>query len=264
MKAFSMWFPRIALLLLLPYPLWAGAVPARIVSLAPSITQTVRCLGAEDRLVAVTPFCDAPDRIARVPGGIVAEPEAVLGFAPDLVLSTKMTPEATRQQMKKLGLEVQVVDASSLESIRSETKRIADLLGVAASADETIAPAADGPTVALLFGADTGYSAGCGSHAHEILEAAGLRNIAADASGPWPQLGEEFLLEKDPEVLIVADYGGSKREEILAALRAHPVRRHLRAVRDGKVIVFPATAFTIPGPEALGAATKLRSAIDML
>ncbi|MEY3481643.1 MAG: Vitamin B12-binding protein, partial [Verrucomicrobiota bacterium] len=107
------------------------------------------------------------------------------------------------------------------------------------------------------------YSAGCGSHAHEILEAAGLRNIATEASGPWPQLGEEFLLEKDPDVLIIADYGGTRREEIVAKLRAHPVRKHLRAVRDGKVIVFPAAAFTVPGPDALAAAPKLRAAVDL-
>ena len=253
----------VILLLILPCPLWAGSTPSKIVSLAPSITQTVRHLGAEGRLVAVTPFCDAPASIARVTGGISADPEAVLAFAPDLVLCTTMTPAAARQQMKDLGLRVEVVDAPSLAAIRAADQHIATILGVAASAYEIPARPHDGPTVALLFGAETGYSAGCGSYAHEILEEAGLRNIAAEASGPWPQLGEEFLLEKDPHVLVIADYGGSSREEIVAKLRAHPVRRHLRAVRDGKVIVFPAAAFTVPGPDALAAGPKLRAAVDL-
>lgn len=258
--------PRFSALLLLALTcsLQAGDGPARVVSLAPSITQTLRRLGAGDRLVAVTAFCDAPRNIPRVAGGIQADPEAVLALAPDLVLCTGMTPAGTRQQLADLGLRVEVIDTPTLESIRTATKRVAELLGVSADpADETPPHPHDGPTAALLFGADTGYSAGCGSHAHEILEAAGLRNIAAEAAGPWPQLGEEFLLEKDPEVLVIADYGKGKHEEILATLRAHPVRKHLRAVQNGKVIVFPAADLTVPGPDALAAAPKLRAAVGL-
>lgn len=255
--------PRLMLMLLvLTCHLWAEDPARRVVSLAPSITQTVRNVGAEDRLVGVTSFCDANEEIARVQGGILAEPEAVLGLAPDLVLCTTMTPACTRKQMSDLGLRVEVIETPTLESIREATRRVAALMGATAPAKEILRAPAYGPSAALLFGAENGYSAGCGSHAHEILEAAGLHNIAENASGPWPQLGEEFLLREDPEVLIIADYGDSKREDILAKLRSHPVRRHLRAVRSGKVIVFPASAFSVPGPEALAAAPKLRAAID--
>ena len=255
--------PRLTLLLLvLAGQSWAGAPAMRVVSLAPSITQTVRHLGAEDRLVGITSFCDANEEIARVQGGILAEPEAVLGLAPDLVLCTTMTPAATRQQMEKLGLRVEVIETPTLQSIAAATQRIAGLVGVTAKTDAIPQTPANGPSVALLFGAETGYSAGCGSHAHEILEAAGLRNIAAEASGAWPQLGEEFLLEKDPEVLVIADYSGENRGSVLAKLRAHPVRRHLHAVREGKVVVFPVGVFSVPGPDALAAAPKLRAAIE--
>jgi len=255
--------PRLTLLLLmLAACSWAKAPARRVVSLAPSITQTLHHVGAEDRLVGVTAFCEANENIDRVQGGILAEPEAVLGLAPDLVLCTPMTPTATRAQMAKLGLRVEIVETPTLESVAAATRRIAGLVGVTAKTDAIPQAPANGPSVALLFGAETGYSAGCGSHAHEILEAAGLRNIAAEASGAWPQLGEEFLLEKDPEVLIIADYGGENREDVLAKLRAHPVRRHLRAVREGKVVVFPAGVFSVPGPDALAAAPRLRAAIE--
>lgn len=254
-----------ALLVLLPFSVRAGENPAvRVVSLAPSITQTLRHIGAENRLVGVTAFCEAPEKVARVPGGILAEPEAVLGLAPDLVLCTSMTPATTREQMAKLGLRVELADGKSLESIKAATDKVAALLGVGTTTGEISNVHAEGPSVALLFGAETGYSAGCGSHAHEILQAAGLHNIAAKGSGPWPQLSEEFLLRQDPEVLIIADYGGGERGDITAKLRAHPVRRHLRAVREGKVVVFPAGAFSVPGPEALAAAPQLRAAIDAL
>jgi iron complex transport system substrate-binding protein len=238
------------------------AAPQRLVSLAPNLTEIVVALGGTDRLIAVTPFCQAPESIQRIPGGIQPEAETVLVLEPDLVLATSMTPEPTRRQLQDLGLRVETIDAHSLADIRQAIERTADLLSAPRPATQPTARIPSGKSAALLFGADTGYSAGCGTHAHEILEAAGLHNIAAEVSGPWPQLGEEFLLSKDPDLLIVADYGRASRDGILATLRAHPVRRHLSAVKSGKVIVFPAAAFSIPGPEALGAAQKLRNVIS--
>lgn len=246
----------------------AGAVraepPQRIVSLAPNLTQMVVALGAGGSLAAVTPFCQASANIARLPGGIQPEAEAVLGLAPDLVLATSMTPTSTREQLARLGLRVEVINADSLGGIREAQQKLADLLEVAAPMLPEAAKPAPGKSVALLFGADTGYSAGCGTHAHEILEAAGLRNIAAEAGGPWPQLGEEFLLAADPDVIIVADYGGAKREEVLQVLQRHPVRRHLAAVRAGRVVVFSAPVFSVPGPAALDAAAALRAEVEKL
>ncbi len=241
----------------------AAEVPRDVVSLAPNLTQMVTALGAADRLLAVTPFCEGPAAARRLPGGLQPEPEEVFALSPALVLTTSMTPETTRRQLVDLGLRVEVVDAATLDGIRRAMTRLSDLLGVT---DRVRPPVAEAPveqkSAVLLFGADTGYSAGRGTHAHEILEAAGLRNLAADAGGPWPQLGEELLLAADPDILIVADYGSSTREQVLSSLRAHPVRHHLTAVRLGRVFVFPAPAFSVPGPAALEAADQLRVQIQ--
>ena len=238
--------------------------PARVVSLAPNLTEMVTSLGGADRLLAVTPFCAAPHTMVRLPGGIQPEAETVLSLTPDLVLATSMTPATTRRQLQKLGLRVEVIDTHSLEDITRALNRIALLLHLpeTVASSPTATPASR--SVVLLFGAETAYSAGCGTHAHEILEAAGLKNIAAETSGPWPQLGEEFLLSLDPDLIIVADYGSSTPQDILQTLRRHPVRRHLSAVRDGRVLVFPAGAFSIPGPAALRAAPELRSRLSQL
>jgi len=240
------------------------ADPTRVVSLAPNLTQIVLSLGRGEQLTAVTPFCEAPAGITRLPGGIQPEAESVLGLEPDLVLATSMTPSATREQLARMGVRVEVIDAPSLDGIREAATKIATLLGAPQPNIPPPAAVTQQKSVALLFGADTGYSAGCGTHAHEILEAAGLRNIAADAGGPWPQLGEEFLLAADPDVIIVADYANADRESVINILRRHPVRQHLTAVRTGRVIVFPAPAFSVPGPEALQAGDSLRAEVAKL
>ena len=238
--------------------------PARVVSLAPNLTDMVLQLGARESLAGVTPFCAAPDEVPRVAGGMQPEAETILAIGPDLVLASSITPAPTLRQLRRLGIRTEVFATGSLEEIRTATARLAGIFG----RDISREPASDGVrpsrTAVLLFGADTAYSAGCGTHAHEILGAAGLHNIAAEASGPWPQLGEEFLLASDPDVIIVADYGGAKREAVLALLRGHPVRRHLRAVREDRVVVFPARAFSIPGPAALQAGQKLRDEVEKL
>lgn len=236
--------------------------PQRIVSLAPNLTAMVIALGSEERLAAVTPFCAAAESVPRLPGGLQPEAETVLGFSPDLILTSPLTPEATRQQLKKLGLRVEVMDTSSLTAIRGTMDRIAGLLELPARTPAPPAIADRGLSCALLFGADTGYSAGRGTHAHEILEAAGLHNIATDRGSPWPELGEEFLLAADPDIILVADYAGTSEDAVLAQLRAHPVRRHLTAVRRGRVLVFPAAAFSIPGPEALAAPGLITARLD--
>lgn len=242
----------------------AGDPPQRIVSLAPNLTQVVTDLGGAERLAAVTPFCEAPAEVMRLPGGIQPEAEVVLELAPDLVLATSLTPTPTRAQLTSLGVRVEVIDADSLDSIREAVVRIASLLGHAPPSSAIPAQRTADRSAVLLFGAETSYSTGCGTHAHEILEAAGLRNLAAGAGERWPQLGEEFLLAADPDVIVVADYGTADRDSVLASLRRHPVRRHLAAVREGRVVVFPAEAFSVPGPAALSASRILREEVDGL
>ena len=243
---------------------WA-VPPQRVVSLAPSLTAMVTALGCQNRLAAVTPFCEAPASIPRLRGGMEPEAESVLAFDPDLVLATPLTPQGTLHQLRHLGLRVEQFDPKSLNQISDTMRRIALMLGTV-SAENTCARTGrtTSGSAVLLFGADTGYSAGDGTHANEILAAAGLRNIAAQTGSPWPRLSEEFLLSQDPDFIIVADYGSATKAGVLAQLRDHPVRRNLRAVKAGKVIVLPAPAFSVPGPSALHIGESLRAEVEKL
>lgn len=244
------------------YSVSAGEAPQRVVSLAPNLTEMVMALGAGERLVGVTPFCTAPVKVTRVAGGIQAEVEAILALAPDLVLTTPLTSATARQQMRDLGIRVEVVDIHSLEDIRSAMLRLAMILGV--SQPSFPPPVVYPPlgTAVLLFGAEENYSAGKGTHADEILRQAGFSNVAANVGAPWPVLSEEFLLSCDPDWILVADYGNTTLEKVLTTLRGHRLRCHWRAVREGRVMTIPASVFSVPGPAALKAVPLLRAAIS--
>ena len=97
--------------------------PARIVSLAPSITETVFALGEGDRLVGVTDYCDYPPEATRKPrvGGISTPSfEAILALRPDLVLATSESNYADHvQRLVTLGLTVYVIPPGQLKNLRS-------------------------------------------------------------------------------------------------------------------------------------------------
>ena len=106
---------------------------ARIVSLAPSITETVFVLGDGERLVGVTDYCDYPPEATRKPrvGGISTPSfEAILALRPDLVLATSESNYAEHvERLASLGLPVYVVRPVDFETVLESIERIGGVLG---------------------------------------------------------------------------------------------------------------------------------------
>ena len=103
--------------------------PARVVSLAPNLTDMVLHLGAGESLAGVTPFCAAPDEVPRVAGGMQPEAETILAIGPDLVLASSITPAPTLRQLRRLGIRTEVFATGSLEEISTATARLAAIFG---------------------------------------------------------------------------------------------------------------------------------------
>ena len=116
---------------------------ARIVSLAPSITETVFVLGDGDRLVGVTDFCDYPPEAARKPrvGGISTPSfEAILALRPDLIIATSESNYAEHvERLVSLGLPVYVVQPVDFETVLESIDRIGRVLGRDAAARARVA-----------------------------------------------------------------------------------------------------------------------------
>src|SRR5690348_3825560 len=105
----------------------------RIVSLAPSLTETVFALGFGNRLVGVTSHCDYPAEAKRLPKiGDFMSPslEVIAAKQPDLVIGvTGATDPARAREIERLGIKITLVSVSSVSEILSSFKRIAALLG---------------------------------------------------------------------------------------------------------------------------------------
>ncbi len=253
-------------------PEWLGppapAVPRRVVSLAPSLTDTVVALGLASRLVGVTRYDDAPAvaGLPRVGGFIDPSPEAVLALKPDLVLwLTDGGAYPAVRQIAALGIPVRAIPVVSVADTLAAARLVGAALGDApagerlaaalqAAVDRARAGTAGLRRVRVLFlvGREPLVAAGPGSYPDELLRIAGGENVV-QGTRPWPVFPLERAVALDPE--LVVDAAVNEPAAGLARLDAIP------AVRRGAVHRAPNDDMLRPGPKLLPALAELVAAL---
>lgn len=242
------------------------AAPQRIITMLPSLAETVCELGACERLVAVDGFSDWPDSVRRLPrvGGVAdANIERIVALAPDLVLLSATSPAIGR--LRSLGVPVFGIELKTLADVRRSIHRIADVLQVPgatalwqrieaglAQAAQTLPAQARGTSVYFEVAAGP-YAAGAASHIGELLARLGAVNIVPASLGSVPKLNPEFVVRADPQVIMLA-------AESDGPLAERPGWNRIRAVREGRVCRFtPAESNVVsrPGPRLVEAARIL-------
>src|SRR6266850_1623035 len=110
----------------------AGSKPKRIVSLAPSVTETLFALGAGEQLVGICTFCDFPrevERIDRIGSYIAPNVEAIIAKAPDVVIGVPPNSPEAVAALQRAGLRVVIVQVDTLEQIEAAMRTIAHEAG---------------------------------------------------------------------------------------------------------------------------------------
>ena len=245
----------------------------RLVSLAPSITEVVYALDAEDRLVGRSKNCDFPAAALAVESvGRIDMPnlERIVSLNPDLIVMTYLTPVDVMRRLEDLGMRVVRLRADRLEDITEALRRLGVLLDQNAEADWMVGlfagaladltakgAAHDGaaPRACILYGCEAPYfSAGKGTFPSALVERAGFSNIANAAPVAWPQLNLEWLIRQDPEVIFIAGYGEAESGELeLERLRSSALWNQVSAIRNGRVYFIGDNALSVPGFRAIEA-----------
>lgn len=240
-----------------------AAPPQRIVSLLPSLTETVCELGACGRLVGVDRYSNYPASVNALPkvGGIDdTNVELIASLRPDVVLvavSSRVT-----DRLRALGLKVIALEPRSYRDVQRVLGVIGQVLavpdaqrvwhhieaGVAAAAG-SVPPAARGLRVYYEVASGL-YAAGTASFMGETLARLGAGNIIPAELGPFPKINPEFVVKANPGVIMV----GSRGAEGLAE---RPGWSRIEAVRRGRICVFKPDEGDIlsrPGPRMAEAA----------
>ena len=249
------------------------APPSRVVSLAPSVTEILFDLGAGDRIVAVTDFCDYPDEAKRKPkiGGF-ANPslEAIVSVRPDLVIMTEEgNPVDLYKRLQKLGIMTYVFRARRLGDLPQGMRDLGGVLGMADAAAKRAAlvekqlaefakkakSSARGrkPVRALfVIHPEPLLVAGRETVIDDALTLLGLSNIAADAGTKYPKYTIEEIVRRSPDVIFIG------QGPMSANLSKSLMKRldTLEAVRKGRVyhvseLLYRLTPRTVLGIEEI-------------
>ncbi len=195
------------------------SVPRRLVSLVPSITETLFALGIGDRVVGVSTSCDFPTSVQSLPKvGTFTAPvaEAIVALAPDLVL-TSPSPgnQSVVAALQRAGVRVAVVHADGgMEEARQGMLAVAEAVGEGARGRDLVAgvdaelemvrsavAGLERPKVAVAVGREPLILAGPSSYLGELVILAGGDNVADAVGGRWPQVGMEYLVQQQPQVI---------------------------------------------------------------
>lgn len=242
--------------------LYLAKTPGRIVSLAPSITEMLFSIGAEDLVVGVTQFCDYPPEALRKPKVGYAHPniESIVALEPDLVVAPREFLRAdVLAKLDQLKIPALILEAKTVEDIPSHIQTLGRVLNrePAANAVATdlrqhlarIKSRAESlPRVRVLYVLNSQplITVGPGSFIHQLIGLAGGSNIAADSGEPYPRLNMEAVLQEDPEVLV---FPVGKAEGIPESEQQVWTRwTTLTAVKRGRLHRIPADLLNRPGP----------------
>lgn len=235
----------------------------RIVSLAPNMTETVYALGAQDRLVGVTTYCDYPPEAAvkeKVGGPLSPSLEQIVALRPDVVLAAKTANRReTLEALERLGVAVYGTNPKSVEEVLDSTLRVADAIGARAQGAALVAQLrarlaalkqrlSGRPPRRVLFVVwhDPLISVGRNTFLADALRWAGAEP-AVESDREWPQLNLEEVLRVQPDFLVFASAHAGPVKETVDDLRARPGWRNLEAIRQNRVAVI-SEAVNRPGP----------------
>ena len=242
--------------------------PQRIVSLLPSLTESVCALGACERLVGTDRYSNWPASVQALPkvgGGLDPNVEAVVALKPDVVVLAKAS--RVTERLERLGLKVLVFEPKNQADMRRVLDKLGQLLAVDdaekvwRAIDASVSAAAQSLPAhvrgtRVYYDVNNGpYAAGEASFIGETLARLGAMNIIPAALGPFPKINPEFVVRADPDLIMTSERSAQGMEQ-------RPGWQGIRAVRQGRICRFKPEESDVlvrPGPR-MGEAARIMAA----
>jgi len=244
----------------------------RIVSLAPSSTETVYALGLQDRLVGDTDYCDYPADAAKkhkVGGAINPNMEEIAALKPDVVLVVKsLNRLETVRALEQLGISVYATDPHNVNDVLASMKKLSEVLGTEKPGNaldqkleerlKIVREKLHGvPPKSVLFvvWTDPLQSVGKKTFIADVLDRAGATSVV-ESKQDWPQFSLEEAVRLQPEYLVFASSHSETVRNDVEALALKPGWSAMDAVKKRKIAVV-SDAINRPGPRIVDAVEEL-------
>ena len=236
----------------------------RVVSLAPSLTESIYAVGAGENLVGVTTYCDYPDAamaVEKVGDTQTPNIERIVALKPDVVfVSTASQLEAFMATLDQQGIAVYVMDAKSVGEVIDDLRTLGKLLGIENSAEQLAtalaervskveAIASSKPRVFIQISNEPLFTVGKDSYLTEVVEKAGGESVTKDIASGYPKLSKETASAMSPDVIILSN--SEDNREPNAVFRNSP------AVKNGRIYRINADIISRPGPRLVDALEQI-------
>lgn len=225
--------------------------PQRIISLAPSVTETLFALGLGDKVVGVTAYCDFPEAAKakeKVGDTLNPNPERLIALKPDLVvITTSSQLEKLARQLGELNIPVYVTAPRSVSEVIASIRKLGAATGATAEAEkiaaqmqtqiaevETRVAALPKPRVLYVLQTAPLITAGRNTFINDLIRLAGAESVTGNEPADYPQLSRETAIARAPEIIVAPASHGTelvKEEDLRRDFAATPAIKANRVVR---------------------------------
>lgn len=242
----------------------------RAVSLAPNLTENIFAVGAGDRLVGVTTFCNYPpeaEKIPKVSDTQTPNMEAIIALKPSVVfVSTASQLENFTRILEQQNIAVFVTNPQNLEDVLRNLKRLGELFEKNDKAEKLIAglenrvkaveEKVSGKQKIRVFvqiDKDSLYTIGKDSFITDLINRAGGESVTKDVATAYPKLSKETALALNPDAIILSESPNN--------LEPNEVFKNSNAVKNGKVFKINADIISRPAPRIVDALEQIANAL---
>ncbi len=255
------------------FPIEYKEAPTRAVSLNQHVTEIMLALGLEDSMVGTAflddeiyePFQEAYEKIP-----VLAEQyptkEQIVSVEADFLYggwgsAFNEKNIATREELKEMGISSYLQSSSvnmapTLDDIYGDIRNIAKIFQVEERGEELIKkmnedieattkklPEVTDPLKVLVFDSgETDVFTAAQNFMNTLVTMAGGENVFGDVEDNWATVSKEAAVEREPEVIVVIDYGETTAEEKIQFLKADPALSQTPAVQNERFVILPLSA----------------------
>lgn len=229
----------------------------RAVSLAPSLTENIFAVGAGDKLVGVTTYCDYPaeaQKISKIGDTLNPNIENIIALKPQVVfVSTASQMQSFSERLEQRNIAVYVTNPQDIEGVYRSLYQIGDVMSETERANsvvnelkrrvaETEARTANSgdPKVFVQIAREPLFTIGKLSFITDLINRAGGVSATADINEAYPKFSKETALAYQPEIIILSESDDNATP--------NNVFKDSPAVKNNKVYKIKADLLSRPGP----------------
>lgn len=245
----------------------------RVVSLAPNLTENVFAVGAGDKLVGVTSYCDYPaeaQKIQKIGDTINPNLEAIVASRPQLVLVTTASQiESFTRRMEERGVPVFVTNPRSLDDVLRNLRQLGDLLGTGEQAAKVVSELQnrisgvenriknEKPVRVFVQISPEPFTVGRDSFVTNLITRAGGESVTKDVPEAYPRISKETALASEPEAIILSAGGamGEGNAEPAEIFKESP------AVKNGRIYKINGDLLARPGARLITGLEQMARAL---